>query len=108
MMRWIKNKRIVIPLVLVLAFGIGFWYYHYTTKILEKSDSYTIGTVSKITGAKGGLRIFVDFEFDSKKYQVNFIDGSDNVSTSQNLGKRYFIKFIPEHPTMLIDINCNS
>lgn len=104
-MRWIRNKHILIPVVLALAFGIGLGYSHYTSQMLEKSDNYTIGTISRITGAKGGLRIFIDFDFENKKYQVNFIDGSDEVSTSQNLGRRYFIKFIPDHPTMQIDIN---
>lgn len=104
-MRWITNKKILIPVGLALAFGIGLGYCYYTSKLLEKSDSYTIGTINKITGAKGGLRVFIDFEFENKKYQVNFIDGSDNVSSSKNLGKRYFIKFIPEHPTMQININ---
>lgn len=104
-MHWIKSKRLLIPVVIFIGFGIGLGYSHYTDKLLEKSDSYTIGTISKISGAKGGLKIYINFEYRTQKYQVSYIDGSGDVSTKNNLGKRYFVKIIPEHPTKLIEIN---
>lgn len=96
----VNKKSLFLLLVAIIIICIIEFY---RSGVVAKEGVYTIATIHKVQGARGGLRIDFSYVFDNKNYTGYAV----NSSYSRNdVGKRFFIQVLPNDPerSLITDI----
>lgn len=67
----------------------------YRSETVAKEGVYTITTIYKVQGARGGLRVDFRYTFGNKEYTGYAVNSS---YSHNDVGKRLFIKVLPSDP----------
>lgn len=99
-----NNQFIILGVVLFVILAILFEWH--SNKILNLEGRYTIGTIEKIRPAGNGVRVYISFFYHKKNEERDYIE---DVGIVQRLyiGKRLFIKFVPDDISQVFDFNIN-
>lgn len=97
-----RNRLFIITFVILILIG-SFLFIRYKDERLDKEGRYTLVTITDITGGKSGLRVFIRFVYLKDTIKTDYVDGTEMVGTS-DIGKRYYIKFIPTSPKLAAQI----
>lgn len=85
-----KSLFLLFGIILVICL-IGF----YRSDTVAKEGVYTITTIYKVQGARGGLRVDFRYTFGNKEYTGYTVNSS---YSHNDAGKRLFIQVLPSDP----------
>lgn len=89
-----KSKILITVLIVLIIMGVYCFWSDY--KVRDKGV-FTIGTLKKAEGARGGLRLYFTFNFKGVNYDMDYIEPIGSVHKS-DIGKRFFIQVLPDNP----------
>ncbi|MBD8347026.1 hypothetical protein [Dysgonomonas sp. HGC4] len=87
-----NKKSLFLLFGIILTIGLIFTY---RSDTVEREGRYTIATVYKVQGARGGLRIDYEYIFQDQSYTGYAVSTS---YSHNDVGKRLFIKVLPNDP----------
>jgi len=99
-----SNYYIIIGIGLFIIYAIYFQLH--TAKLLSIKGRYTIGRIEKIKPSGEGIRVYISFFYKDTKREVDYIEDIGKIKGIY-MGKRLFIKFIPDDPDRSSDFNLN-
>lgn len=68
----------------------------YRSCTVQKDGRYTIATVYKIEGARGGSKIHIEYYVEEIRYTGSYI--SDR-KIDKKIGRRFFLQYLPSQPS---------
>jgi len=91
-----KTKEITITLAIILVGVFGFLYLqNRNKKFIDKNGIYLKCIIYNIEGHKGGRIVTIEYTYKKIKYRERSYTSLGNDA----IGKQYFVKIIPEHPS---------
>src|SRR5438445_749985 len=105
-MNWIKNRDYYSILAGVIL-SCAIYFKLHLGKIRDENCRYTIGIICKIdSGESRCASVCISFLYKGREYKCDYIDNSSQIK-SELIGKRLFIKFVPNDPSKTYDIKCS-
>lgn len=96
----IKNRVITICIVAFTVFALCYAYFSDKrfNKLMESEGVFTIGTIENVKSlTKGGPLSTISYYFRNSVRHGEYI-GDISMVPKPHVGKRFFIKIIPDHP----------
>ena len=91
-----RKKWVIISICIFIIFALFSLKAYYDYKNVAENGRYTLGTIKKIEGAKGGKIATVSFFYNRQEIIVKV--NSYKVEDS-DLGRKIFVKFSPSNPS---------
>jgi hypothetical protein len=105
----ISKTYIIIGIGLFIGFAIFYDWYSSNRfyDLLDSEGVYTIGTIEKVESlSKGGPLSHITYTYKNLSHEGEYI-GDLGVNQKPYMGKRFFIKIIPNNPKIGIYFNPN-
>lgn len=67
----------------------------YRSCTVQKEGNYTIATVYKLEGARGGSKIHIEYYVKGKRYTGSYISDQE---IDKKVGRRFFLQYLPSQP----------
>src|SRR5262249_10658678 len=96
----IKKKNIGIIIFFLALLLLTFWN-GFQSIDLSKNGVYTIATLLDVKRIFRGYEISISYKFNNKTY---FIKEPNTQLTKKEIGKRYFVKILPNSPGSIFDM----
>lgn len=90
--------------ILSVIMVYGFYIMNLKTRLINEKGRYTIGVIQRTKIGSKGIRVFINYSYGNKVELVDYIE--DYVERNKlRIGRRIFIKFIPENDVKYIKLN---
>ena len=105
--RWFKNNNLFALIVILLVLGALSIVGYLNSQKIQRKGIFAIATITEANPSKSGTRVKAIFHYHNKSYLIKF---NPSYSFDVSIGRRFFIKFLPNDPMMYdhYDINVPS
>jgi hypothetical protein len=102
-----RNKNFIIIVLIVLFVLYAIYYGLNSDKILAEEGVYSIAKIENVQpGGRGCARLLdISFVYNNVKHMVSKICESNDSINESFIGKRFFIKIVPNELKRAIDFN---
>jgi len=106
-----KKSKFFVGLAILFFVMYAIYYGFQGEDLLDKNGRYVIGTINKIEGGGGRgcvLKIYVSFNYNGIEQKESYCENLQKIDESF-IGKRVFLKIIPDHldRKFIIFYNCS-